>query len=275
MRIFPLFLLPLFAFGQTTVVTTLPATCPSVGILYELTDSGSANGLYHCPVQGSAPVAGAGTPGPAGPTGATGPAGPTGPQGPPGTGSGGPLPPSVASSTWINQASAIATTVNGVENISDAISEEGLHLLCQPAPATPYTITVQIRYLMQEITNKYPFVAFGFSDGTKIEPINVYNNAGTGLTAGQYLDVEQWTNATTSGSALAAPIPMLGPIVALQVTDDGTSKVWFYSGDGVIFTTLATEARTTFLTATKVCWGLRTNAAAQKVSNTLLAWAQN
>ncbi len=280
MRTLPLFLLAASLFGQAHVVTTLPATCPEVGALYELTDSGASNGLYHCPAQGVAPVAGSGTPGPQGPagpqgaTGAQGPAGAAGPQGPAGPPGGfGPAPPSVASSTWMNQASAVAVTVNGIENISDAASEEGLHMLCQPSPATPYTITVQLRYLIQEITNKYPFVAFGFSDATKLELLDIYNNSGSGLNPGQYLSLDQWNSATSQSGTLVA-VPLLGAIVGLQVSDDGTNKTWYYSADGVVFTPLASEAHATFLTPSRVCWGLRTNAAAQRVSNTLLAWVQ-
>ncbi len=307
-------------FSQTNVVTMLPTVCPTIGILYELTDSGSANGLYNCPVQGAAPVAGNGSVGPqgpagpagaqgatgpngangndgaAGPIGATGPqgaVGPTGPQGPTGAngndgpqgvagaigpqgpaGNYGPLPPSVASSTWMNQASATTATINGFISMSDVVNEEGIHVLCQPAPATPYTISVQIRYLMQEISNKYPFISFGFSNGTKLELIDIYNNSGSGLNPGQYINLDQW-NTTSSQGATLSSLSIFGPIKSLQVSDDGTNKTWYYSADDTsspIFTLLGTEARTTFLTATNICWGIRTNAAAQKVSETLLAW---
>ncbi len=82
MRILPALLLAVCAFAQPHVVTTLPATCPDVGAQYELTDSGAANGFYHCPVQGVPPVqgSGAGTPGPTGPTGPAGADGAAGPQ---------------------------------------------------------------------------------------------------------------------------------------------------------------------------------------------------
>lgn len=190
-------------------------------------------------------------------------------------------PPSVASSTWVNQATASATTTNGIINISDSANEEGLHMLCQAAPSTPYTITIQLRYLLGEVTSKYPYVAFGFSNGTsastsKFEVLAISNNAGAGLTMGQYIGVDQWTNSTTYlNSTLLSALAMQGRISALQVSDDGTTnKTWQYSADGVIFTTAATEARTTFLTASEVCWGVRTNASAttQLTSNTLLSW---
>ncbi len=286
--------------AQSHVVTTLPASCPEVGILYELTQSDTANGLYHCPAQGVPPVAGggAGTPGPqgpagptgptgatgaTGPTGAQGPVGPqgqqgptgaTGPQGPAGGGGFGPAPPSIASSTWINQSSATAATAaSGSVTVTDGASEEGPHLLCQPAPATPYTVTVPVRYLVQPITSKFPYVSFGFSDGTKIEDIEIF--AGGGLTVGQ------WTAAVGgSFTSLYSPGALTGPIRALQVSDDGTTKNWYVSADdvggGEAFTRIGSgEAHATFETPSKICWGVRTNGAAGINSMTLLGWSFN
>lgn len=293
--------------SSVTTVSTLPSTCTKAGKVYELVSGDSSAGFYHCPVAGQPPVVGAGTgsQGPAGPIGPAGPQGPlgpqglqgiqgigsqgpigpqgpqgiTGPQGPSGT-SNGPLPPSVASSTWINQGNSIVTTVNGVINISDSTNEEGMHLLCQPAPATPYTISITLRYLMFEVSGKYPAIVFGFSNGTtlasKAETLSIYNNAGSGLNPGQYIGVDQWTSATVFSSSLLSPIFLAGRIEALQVANDGVNKTWYYSADGNIFTLAASEAGTTFLTPSNICWGIRTNSSAlQRVSNTLLAWSQH
>jgi hypothetical protein len=46
-------------------------------------------------------------------------------------------------------------------------------------------------------------------------------------------------------------------LVWLQYIDNGTNRTWSYGYDGYNFVDLMTEARTTFLTATK--WGFYAN----------------
>ena len=187
------------------------------------------------------------------------------------------VPPTVASLTWVNQASATTTTVNGVTNMIDSANEEGLHLLCQTAPATPYTITIQMNWGYQPVQAKFPYpavLAFRDSVSGKLESIEIVGAGATNPDNVAY-EVDQWTNATTfSAALLAAVFFRANNIAGFQVSDDGTTnKTWAISIDGSIYRTVATEARTTFLTANQVCWGVRSNAsAAQFEQMTLTGW---
>ena len=186
------------------------------------------------------------------------------------------VPPTVAASTWVNQASATTTESGGLVYMQDVAAESGLHMLCQSA-SPPYTVSANFRYLLGVVSGKYPAASFGFRDSSsgKLEVISLLNNAGAGLTLAQYYEVDQWTNATTlSGALLAAKEVQPGQIIGLQVADDGTTnKTWSYSIDGVIYNAVQTEGRTTFLTANQVCWGVFTNNSAGQLSSmTLTSW---
>jgi hypothetical protein len=193
------------------------------------------------------------------------------------------LPPTVAASTWVNQASATTTTVNGLIAMTDTANDgTAFHVLCQAAPSTPYTITMQLRYGLYETNTFFPGVELGFTNGTnastsKGEFMTIWDNAfsGTGF-LGQWQSVAQWNSSASFSGELTTRTESEGTIVALQISDDGTTnKTWQYSFDGITFITAGTEPRTTFLTATDVCWGLHTQGSVGLVTVTNAGWQQH
>lgn len=95
-----------------------------------------------------------------------------------------------------------------------------------------------------------------FTDGTKLVTFGVDLNGGTPRAS-----VFHWTNPTTF-SALVSSItagPQLD--IMLRVVDDGANYNFYLSANGNNWTQVYSEARTTFLTATRVGFGanLQTN----------------
>lgn len=187
----------------------------------------------------------------------------------------GAVPPTVASLTWVNQGSATTTTVNGVTNMIDAANEAGLHLLCQ-TETPPYTVTATMSFGYEPASGAFPYpaiLAFRDSVSGKVEPIEIVGAGATNPDNVSY-GVDQWTNATTFSAGLLAGVPFRSNYISFQVSDDNTTnKTWSVSIDGSIFTAVKTEARTTFLTANQVCWGVRSNSTANQFEEmTLTGW---
>ena len=180
-----------------------------------------------------------------------------------------------ASGNWVNQASASVAVANGIPQITDTANENSIHGFFITAPSTPYTITALLSFSMAATSGSgnYPNCGIGFSDGTKFELLAIY--PGTLQVLGvPFVVMDKWTNSTTYGSALAtAAVAAIAPMLWLRIKDDGTNRLFSVSTDGVNWTQVGTEGRTTYLTATKVGWFIRTQGPGPQVAS-LLAWTQ-
>lgn len=156
--------------------------------------------------------------------------------------------------TSFNLSATVVTNNGGVLNLYSTETADGLRGYCASAPATPFTVTVPVSYAFQDGAAQFGWL--GFSDATKYEGVIV----GSGVFGTLSSDnVEQW-NTTTSRSGSVGTSRVYGsmPVKAFRVTDDGANKIFYTSADGINFTTRLTETRTTFLTATQYCIGIRT-----------------
>ena len=164
----------------------------------------------------------------------------------------------LATGSWtsFNLGSTNVLNGGGAINLESTENVDSLHGYCISAPSTPYTITVAVDYWQQSGSGfAAPFL--GFSDGTKYEIEMILNQASSGTTIG-YID--KWNTSTTwSGSTSGtARTSLSGAIKSLQIIDNGTDKLYSISADGQNFTQIYSETRTTFLTASQYCIGIRT-----------------
>jgi hypothetical protein len=170
--------------------------------------------------------------------------------------------------SWVNQGGASLDTTGGPQTIAaPSGSGNSARLRTRAAPSTPYTITalVGVDALMVNFTT----VGIGFrqsSDG-KLSLLYVQSNI---FNIGNYTSPTSFSaNAITSLSAGGHALSRLW----MRITDNGTNRIYQVSATGRVWLTLYTVARTTFLTADEVCFGVDVNHASHTAGVTLLSWA--
>ena len=91
----------------------------------------------------------------------------------------------------------------------------------------------------------------------------------------------KWSSATTYNSVYAEVLipPMLvhGPIIWMQLTNDGTNCAFNVSSNGINWTTMQTFSNTDYVNASGAhqvhfCWG---DIASSDVGITMLHWKEN
>lgn len=189
-------------------------------------------------------------------------------------------PPVDANYSWVNQVSATVTAAKGYIHLhvpGTVGTGNSAHLRTTAAPATPYKITV---YMVGAPLNKASLrygVGFRESASGKLVTLDFAENTASPPLAPFAMRVVTWNNPTSPVAALA--LQGVGmPFNWLRFGDDGTNRTYEYSQDGQNWSTLFSEARTTFLTADQVFfWVQAENAATPNLdmSVTLYHWKQS
>jgi len=181
------------------------------------------------------------------------------------------VPPSSGWS-WVNQDSATETVTAGTVLMADNASNDGMHLRCRTAPATPYTITARLSIHGEHASAQSPIAAVAIRDSTggKLVSAAVYLTKSNAFSSPALY--QKWTTAS-SFSAEGGQIDSGRVAEFLRVSDNGTTTVYSASWDGLNFYTLLSEGRTTFMAAPdQVCWGVRTESGALDMRATLISW---
>lgn len=145
------------------------------------------------------------------------------------------------------------STASGVVTLSTAASATiNIRGRKKAAPSTPYTITTAfvLRALLQAYHAAGLFVRDSATGKLVVWMVLTNTNAGQGK-----LNIisQDYTNETTFlADNVMKDFHMLGPIVFLRYTDDGTNRKLSYSFDNLDFEEVLSEARTTFITANEV-----------------------
>lgn len=180
--------------------------------------------------------------------------------------------------TWVNQGSAtIDTTLGGaiLKYISEASDQ--IRARVKTAPGTPYSVT--IGFIPTMIGGSFPNVGVCWreSGSGKLVTVSIPHGQGAGLW------VAKWTNPTTFSAdylTLGVPtIPVIGPVVWVRLTDDGTNRKIAYSVDGVTFSEIHSVGNTDFITADQVGIYINTyqgvDVGVSTVANWLLSWNES
>lgn len=199
-------------------------------------------------------------------------------------------PPVLSNWAWVNQGTASAVDEPGTIRLS-AVANNGLDakILKVTAPGTPYTITAAFEHFIANTGTVIQGGAFGLcwrqsSDGKLILAAHRFSTAGSNARWSLYC--EDWNSATarsaanftqTASDALPANRPSL---LWVRLEDNGTNRIVSYSMDGVVWLTLLTEGRTTFLTGDEVGffinneWGSQSGTAIYDNYIRLVHWEQ-
>jgi hypothetical protein len=179
------------------------------------------------------------------------------------------IPPVNSAFTWANQANGTVTgAYGGVVGISqDAIGGQ-MQIRYMTAPATPYTITTG--FLAHYWQYNYSSVGIGWRSSS-----GQFATGNVGWNNGWVFRPYKWNSAISYNSDYGQiPIPpamVHGPIIWLQMFDNGTNRGWNFSSNGTNWTNIRTDSRTDFCSPDNVmfCWG---DLSAQ-VGITLLHWS--
>lgn len=184
-------------------------------------------------------------------------------------------PPAVASWTWVNQGSATAVDSNaGTFLQCDLVNSDNWRMLVKTSNSTPWTITAAfIANLCGNKDSRISLIARDSVGGKFVVwGINYdsFNNEFK-LAISQY-------NSATSGNAniFFQRLFIAFPVLWVRVTDDGTNRTYYISVDGVNWTSVYSEGRTTFVTTNQYGWGMNPGGSAGfPVAATLLSWKES
>lgn len=181
--------------------------------------------------------------------------------------------------TWINNAtgSAVADTAAGLTIYTPgaglSASGETFAYFAKSIPSTPYTI--DIGFLQQVQTTSGGFAGGGFvlhnSGGTKlIGFISRYDPSN-----GDVLDVRRNNSPTSFNSETFILIHQLCPFTWLRITDDGTTRGYYYSSDAITWKQHSTESHTNWITPDQIGLGIWSASAALQISTTVIHYLEH
>jgi hypothetical protein len=183
--------------------------------------------------------------------------------------------PVAAQFAWINQgiATEVATTIHGSAGLylsAAAGGGTGFRIRKKAAPATPWG--VRLRFIPNIIADNFFSVGLVMrqsSDGKMATFMLEYNSVRM-IVARTYSSASVF-NATVG---IAAPYDFGHEVYGLQMEDNGTNRVWSMIADGKNPLTLATEGRTTYLTANEMGYAIQVDSAIWGGGMTVLSWEE-
>lgn len=185
------------------------------------------------------------------------------------------LPVAVASWTWVNQSTSVATDVGGGIYLITPIGSNAQNYRClvKTAPSTPYTITAA-------------FLPDIWGGDAALDSVNlICRESGTGkiqgplwANSGSNVYHQQMTSATVhSSNPSNAGAWYQSQPVWLQLSDNGTNIISRVSSDGRNWDQIYTQSRTAFMAAgpNQVGWAVNGYATVGQGAATLVAWIES
>jgi hypothetical protein len=122
------------------------------------------------------------------------------------------------------------------------------------SPTSNYTATACLELGFAPFSGPHGFLAVG--DGTKWVTIGISFESG-----GATWFVSYWNSSTSLNSRLftgaaSSIVTAIGLPKWWRIKDDGTTRFYQFSSDGIDFSTVYSEGRTTTLTPTLIGWGM-------------------
>lgn len=190
-------------------------------------------------------------------------------------------PPVNGNYAWVNQGSA-SVTVNANGGIfllgpTSATASARIRKMACPG-STPWTLTVAIMgFNITAASFQFNGICLREAATGKLSTLHLATQITAPVTK---LQIIHWTNETTRGGATTdAALSVPGPILWLQITDDGTNLIYRYSIDGYNFVQFFSEARGVFFTTTghptEFGFFVDDETNTYQAGLTLLSWLQN
>lgn len=144
--------------------------------------------------------------------------------------------PNFVTPVWVNQGTSTFDATKGMYRLVGVGS--GVHAYVQAAPAAPYSIVIAFTSLTDTGD-----VGFVYASST------VANLITFGIQSNGLLTGRKWTSATVLSSTYSLPISNgPRPMTWLKFVDDNTNRTISISADGVFWSQILQEVRSTFMT---------------------------
>ncbi len=144
--------------------------------------------------------------------------------------------------------------------------------LTQASIATPYTIDINFGFLSAPTVNDAVWAGIGLSNGTAFRAF--YCGAIAANTSKPNLEfaIDSWSNSTTYVASIVTSGMLFNPSnTYLRITDDGTTRKFYFSSNGLDFVLVYSEASNTYVTPTEfgiVCYNDSQNSYTANISVT-------
>jgi hypothetical protein len=172
--------------------------------------------------------------------------------------------------SWINQGGASVAVADGTIALSVPTNASlSIRARSAAAPATPYTLTVCFLATNIAPSAGNQFFGIGWADNS-----NQMVMFQVQLNLEPIFNVVKYTSPTalSAGYVGAANACLLGNLIWMRITDNGTSRNCLFSADGQTWFLYHTVGRTDFLTPTKVLFGASTATSSYPMGMTMLSW---
>lgn len=158
--------------------------------------------------------------------------------------------------SWANQGSFTAVQAGGIVFLTGTLTGgagANLGVRFTTAPVAPYIITAALIPIFggddgatTPINSTFGGIGFRDSGTTELEVILIAGNGG--------IYIRDYNSPTSLNATQVTRVPACwGFPVWLQIEDNNTDVIFRYSTDGVNFTLLFSQPRTTFLTPDQIC----------------------
>ncbi len=154
---------------------------------------------------------------------------------------------------WINQTSAsVSTSAGSIILQGTATASSNIQARFIAVPSTPYSCTTSFAYVSPGV--QFGLIGMFVSDGTTAAAKAVILGGldrNTGLTE---LNISKWTNFTTNSADYTQllPIPQTGKRMTVTISDDGTTRKYWYVPTGLNRILYFSGTHTDFLTPTEI-----------------------
>lgn len=151
----------------------------------------------------------------------------------------------------------------------------------QAVIATPYTIDAFIQYLSPPVSGSAIVCGLHLTDGTKYRAFYIGKWGDSTTASSERFSIDNWTNASTFGSSVRiVGMGTFGSGYFVRITDDGTTRSFYLSVNGLDFMLAYTEPTNTYVTPASmgiICFNSSSNTTTMvasiynwKVTNSIL-----
>lgn len=162
-------------------------------------------------------------------------------------------PPVTGNFTWQNQGTASISSAKGAVLLNNSASGSASAGMSVATPATPYTVTLGFLPTMNYANEVHAGLFLQAASNGNIISYGIGNRPSTSpyvtFMTGYVLNNTFGYLSTIFGNN---GIGVFGPIVWMQIVDDGTTRYYKYSVDGANFITVYSEPNTTGITAARI-----------------------
>lgn len=162
--------------------------------------------------------------------------------------------------SWVNQGSATAAVAQScVKLVHPAAGGSGTDwaMVFQTMPGTPWEVTAKLWVNPSTVGSTFLFAGLVLRDSGSGKLISFHVDNAGGLNGAHYTNPTTYAGTNAFSSITSSTYPFADITASrqglvpyyLRIQDNGTSFVWQFSSNGIVWTTCGTEGRTAFLAA--------------------------